>query len=163
MDMGSEASSGSSWPTRVAGLIAEEDERWAELLGLVGSLSAEQLVRPGYYVEGWSAKDALAHIGSWLGLAGAVLERIRFDTYRPDEIDIAALNERFLQANRDVVFRDVLSQGVAARNRMLQAWTALEGSSPDAEWWVRKAGPEHYGEHLPRLHEWVAELTADGR
>jgi hypothetical protein len=152
---------GPSWPTRVAGLIAEEGDRWAELLELVGSLSAEKRERPGYYVEGWSAKDALAHIGSWLGLAGAVLERIRFGTYRPEEIDIGALNERFLQVNRDVAFRDVVSQGVAARNRMLQAWTALEGSSPDAEWWVSKAGPEHYGEHLPRMREWVGELTAD--
>jgi hypothetical protein len=23
---------------------------------------------------------------------------------------------------------------------------------------VRKAGPEHYAEHLPRLREWVKEL-----
>jgi hypothetical protein len=28
----------------------------------------------------------------------------------------------------------------------------------EADRWVRKAGPEHYAEHLPRLREWVKEL-----
>jgi hypothetical protein len=28
---------------------------------------------------------------------------------------------------------------------------------------VRKAGPEHVAEHLPRLEEWVGELEKRGR
>ena len=33
----------------------------------------------------------------------------------------------------------------------------------EATWWVRKSGPEHYDQHVPRLQEWVDELTAPGR
>ena len=28
-----------------------------------------------------------------------------------------------------------------------------------ADVWLRKAGPDHYAEHLPRLREWVKELS----
>ena len=30
---------------------------------------------------------------------------------------------------------------------------------PEADRWIRKAGPDHYTEHLPRLREWVSELA----
>ena len=29
-----------------------------------------------------------------------------------------------------------------------------------ADRWIRKSGPEHYEEHLPRLREWVKEVGA---
>ena len=58
-------------------LMKAEDAGWSELHALVDSLTPEEAERPGYYVEGWSAGDMLAHIGSWLAAAGAVLERIR--------------------------------------------------------------------------------------
>jgi hypothetical protein len=64
---------------------------------------------------------------------------------------------------RDLPLGDVRAQSTAARARMLRAWDTLERSSADAEWWVRKAGPEHYAEHLPRLREWIAELMGGGR
>ncbi|MBA3691120.1 MAG: maleylpyruvate isomerase N-terminal domain-containing protein [Actinobacteria bacterium] len=139
--------------------IDEEDRLWTELHALVGSLPAEKVETPGYFAEGWSAKDLFAHIGSWLAEAGAVLERIRFGTYRPEEIDIDVLNARFYEAMKDVPFATVRSQTTAARNRMLQAWGAVDEREPDAQRWIRKAGPEHYAEHLPRLREWAAELT----
>ena len=139
-------------------LLAEEDRLWTELHGLVDSLPLDGVDRPGYFQEGWTAKDLIAHIGSWLAEAGAVLERIRFGTYRRDEIDIDELNGISLRAMHDLPFQDVRAQGIAARSRMLRAWGALESSSPDADWWIRKAGPEHYAEHLPRLREWVDEI-----
>ena len=55
-------------------------------------------------------------------------------------------------------FRDVRSQTVAARSRMLSAWRSLPEPSPEADRWISKSGPEHYEEHLPRLREWVDEL-----
>jgi hypothetical protein len=30
--------------------------------------------------------------------------------------------------------------------------------SPEADRWIRKSGPEHYAEHVPRLREWVGEI-----
>ena len=139
-------------------LLAEEDRLWTELHSLVDALPPDLVGEPGYFVEGWSAKDLVAHIGSWLAEAGVVLERIRSGTYRPEEIDIDAMNETFFEAMHDVAFADVRAQGVAARNRMLRAWRSLPTESPDADRWIRKAGTEHYAEHLPRLREWVTEL-----
>ena len=93
-----------------------------------------------------------------VGRAGAVLERIRFGTYRQEEIDIDAMNERFYDAMHMVPFTVVRAQGIAARNRMLRAWASLLEDSAEADRWIAKAGPEHYEDHLPRLREWVREL-----
>jgi hypothetical protein len=141
-------------------LMAEEDRRWAELHALVDSLPEDEVGTPGYFAEGWSAKDLVAHIGSWLAEAGVVLERIRFGTYRADELDIDAMNQRFHEAMHDVPFRTVRAQASAARARMLSAWGAVDDGLPEADRWIRKAGPDHYAEHLPRLREWAEELAA---
>lgn len=145
-------------PDAKRALFADEERLWTELHRLVDALPEDRVEEPGYFVEGWSAKDLVAHIGSWLAEAGVVLERIRFGTYRSDEIDVDEMNRAFYVAMHDVPFSVVRAQGVAARNRMLRAWTALSEDSPEADRWISKAGPEHYGEHLPRLREWVREL-----
>jgi len=139
-------------------LLAEEERLWTELHDLIDSLPPDKVEEPGYFEEGWSAKDLVAHIGSWLAEAGVVLERIRSGTYRPEEIDIDAINKTFYDAMHDVPFRDVKAQAFTARNRMLRAWRSLPEGSPEADRWIRKSGPEHYAEHLPRLREWVQEL-----
>jgi Mycothiol maleylpyruvate isomerase N-terminal domain len=141
-------------------LMAAEDAGWDELHALIDSLTPEELERPGYYVEGWSAKDLLAHVGSWLAEAGVVLERIRSGTYRSEEIDVDAMNKLSLEAMKDAPAGEVKAQASAARTRMLQAWAALPEMTPDADFWIRKAGAEHYEEHLTRLREWVPELRA---
>jgi Mycothiol maleylpyruvate isomerase N-terminal domain len=145
-------------PNRSVALLAEEDRLWGELHRLVDSLPEDAVEEPGYFVEGWSAKDLIAHIGSWLAEAGVVLERIRFGTYRPEEIHIDAMNAAFYDAMHDVPFDVVRAQGIAARNQMLRAWGALEKGSAEADRWIAKSGPDHYAEHLPRLREWVEEL-----
>src|SRR5205823_4366213 len=114
-------------------LLNEEDLLWAEVHGLVDSLSVGTVSQPGYYDEGWSAKDLVAHIGSWLAEAGVVLEQIRVGTYRPEEIDIEPMNAAFYAAMRDVSFQDVRAQAFAARNRMLRAWRSLPSGSPEAD------------------------------
>ena len=141
-------------------LLAEEDAGWNELHALMDSLTPEEAERAGYYPEGWSAKDVLAHIGSWLAEAGVVLERIEVGTFRPEEIDIDSMNREFLEALRDIDVQTIRAQASAARTRMLQAWKALPVLTPDALFWIRKSGAEHYQEHLPRLREWVAELKS---
>lgn len=138
--------------------LAQERKCWDELSDLVDPLSDEQVVRPGYFPDGWSVKDMLGHIGTWMAEAGMVLEQIRFGTYRAEEIDVDALNARFLEAMRDMPMDVVRAQASAARARMLRHWAALPECTPEADQWVRKSGPEHYEEHLPRLREWAAEI-----
>ena len=151
---------GMSQPDVARELMTEEERLWSELQGLVDSLPEDLVAEPGYFEEGWSAKDLVAHLGGWLAEAGAVLERIRFGTYRPEEIDIDATNAAVYAAMREVPFPDVRAQGIAARNQMLRAWRSLPESSAEADRWIRKSGPEHYEEHLPRLREWVKEVGA---
>jgi hypothetical protein len=43
---------------------------------------------------------------------------------------------------------------------MLDEWRTLAERNDEAVWWIRKAGNEHYGEHLDRLAEWTDELIA---
>jgi catechol 2,3-dioxygenase-like lactoylglutathione lyase family enzyme len=136
-----------------------EDEGWHELHALIDSLPPGAAERPGYYEEGWSAKDLLAHIGAWLAQAGVALEQIGAGTYRPEEIDVDALNGRFLEVLRDLPFEVVRAQADASRSRMLLASATAPPGDPDAAFWIRKAGPDHYNEHLPRLRQWSAELA----
>ena len=44
-------------------LQAAEDAGWLELNDLIESLSPAQMEEPGYFPEGWSVKDLMAHIG----------------------------------------------------------------------------------------------------
>jgi hypothetical protein len=143
-------------------MMAEEDRLWAELRSTFDAFEPAQALAPGYFPEGWSAKDALAHIGTWLAEAGAALEQIRGGTYvelRTDQLD--ALNARFLEAMHDVPLADVRAQATAARARMLHAWTELSAPDEVAARWIAKSGPEHYREHLPRLREWLRELRGE--
>ena len=135
-----------------------EDGGWHELHALVDSLPADAVEQPGYFEEGWSAKDLVAHIGAWLAQAGVALEQIGSGTYRPNEIDIDALNGRYLEALQTLPFDVIKAQADASRTRMLIASAGVREVNEDAAFWIRKAGPDHYAEHLPRLREWVKEV-----
>ena len=140
--------------------MTAEDAGWDELHALMDSLTPEETVEPGYYPEGWSAKDLLAHIGSWVAEAGVFLLRIRVGTYRHEETDIDAMNRTFLEIMKDVPLQTVRAQASAARARMLLAWGELPELTREAAYWIGKAGAEHYGEHLPRLREWVGQMRS---
>jgi hypothetical protein len=129
--------------TDIRALVEDERRCWGEFQALLASLSPEQAERPGYFLEGWSAKDLLAHVAGWLAEAGQ---------------DIEGRNAVFLEANRPQPLRVVHAEAYAARTRLLQEVGQLVGVTTVADIWLRKAGPEHYAEHLPRLREWVKEL-----
>jgi hypothetical protein len=157
--MNGSGSDGESRPT-ASELLAAEDAGWAELHELMDSLAPEEIERPGYFPEGWSAKDVLAHVGSWLAESGVVLQRIMAGTYRPEEIDVDTMNRTFLEIMKDVPLQTVRAQASAARTRMLIVWGELPELTSEATFWIRKAGAQHYAEHLPRLREWVAQLRS---
>ena len=135
-----------------------EAEAWSRLHGIIDRISPETAGEPGYFEEGWTAKDAIAHLGTWMARGATMLRQIAAGTYREGEIDVDAENERFLEAMRDVPLETVHLQAAAAHSELLAAWAQLPDITPAAAYWVRKAGPEHYAEHLPRLEAWVDEL-----
>jgi hypothetical protein len=145
--------------TDMRALVEDERRCWGEFQALLASLSPEQAERPGYFLEGWSAKDLLAHVAGWLAEAGQVLEQVRVGSFTGRDMNIEGRNAVFLEANRPQPLRVVHAEAYAARTRLLQEVGQLVGVTAVADLWLRKAGPEHYAEHLPRLREWVKQLA----
>jgi hypothetical protein len=136
-----------------------EARGWHTVVELVRSLTTEECVIPGYYVDPpWSVRDVMGHIGTWLAEAGVQFERIQAGTYEGHDVDIDALNAIFLEAMRDQPWQVAWTQANAGRTRMRQAWTELREPSEEAAWWIRKSAVDHYEEHLDRLEEWVGEI-----
>ena len=139
--------------------IAAEQAGWYQLTRLVRSLTTAERLVPGYYLSpAWSVRDLMGHVGTWLAEAEVQLERIRAGTYEGHDIDIDALNAVFLDAMHDQPWEVVWIQANAGRTRMLQALAGLHEPDAEAAWWIRKAGGDHYGEHVGRLREWAREL-----
>ena len=140
-------------------LMRDEDMGWAELHSLLGMLSADDMTRTGVTPE-WSVKDQLGHLASWWAEAASGLERIRLGTYRPEKLDIDALNATFYEAMKDLDTSTVMAELHASRNRALEELGRLPELTPPAEEWFVESGPGHYGEHLPDLRKFVGSLTA---
>lgn len=138
--------------------LAGEADAWHRLHELIDRLTVETAAIPGYFEEGWTAKDAVAHLGTWMARAATMLRQMTAGTYREGEVDVDAENERFLAAMRDIPLETVHLQIASARAELLRAWAALPEITPAARYWVRKAGPDHVAEHLPRLEAWVGSL-----
>lgn len=146
-------------PSPDARALPGEAEAWHRLHAIMDRVTPETGDRPGYFEEGWTAKDAIAHLGTWMAQGAQMLRRIAAGTYRDDEIDIDAENARFLEAMRDIPLATVHLQVASAHGELLAAWAQLPEVTDAAAYWVRKAGPDHLEEHLPRLEQWIEELT----
>ena len=149
-------------PPRDPAMLAEielEASRWAEITALAERLSPDERVAPGYFVEpDWSVKDLIAHLGSWQAVARSELLDLAIRQHAAHDFDLDRRNAETLAAHKDEPWESVWSDATAARSWMLEAWFGLRGRSVEADRWVRKAGAEHYDEHLDRLREWTAEL-----
>jgi hypothetical protein len=99
-------------------------------------------------------------VGTWLAEAEVQFQRISAGTYEGHDIDIDGLNAAFLEAMAGQPWEVAWVQANAARTRMLEEWYDLREPTHEAGWWIRKCAAEHYGDHLERLREWVAELVA---
>jgi hypothetical protein len=137
---------------------------WYEIAALVRSLTRDECLEPGYYRDpDWSVRDVVGHVGTWLAEAQVQLQRISAGTYEGHDIDIDALNATFLAALADQPWEVAWLQATAGRSRMIEEWYRLREPNDEAAWWIRKAGGDHYDEHVPRLREWVAELVGRRR
>ena len=139
--------------------IDAERTGWYELAELVRSLSPAECLVPGYYRNpDWTVRDLVAHLGAWLAEAEVQLERMFGGTYDGHDVNVDALNAQFLEAMHDQPWEVAWTMANAARTRMLQDWYVLPARDEEATWWVDKSGGYHYGQHIPHLREWVAEL-----
>ena len=146
-------------PTDYRSEVDLEHAHWSEIGALVRLLSRDERIVPGYFSDpDWTVKDLAAHLGVWLAEAATELTNIAANAYEPRDLDVDMRNAETLAAWRDEPWDVVWGHAVAGRANMLQRWFALRAPSDPADLWVRKAGAEHYGEHLPQLRAWVAEL-----
>jgi hypothetical protein len=143
---------------RTANELEAEAGAWQRFHAVMYRITPDIAEVPGYFAEGWTAKDAVAHIGTWMAEGAQMLRRIAAGTYQDGEIDVDAENARFLAAMHDIPLDTVHLQAASARAELRRAWAELPEVTPAAEYWLRKAGPEHLAEHLPRLEAWVDEL-----
>jgi hypothetical protein len=141
-------------------LIELEDRAWAEFRSLLDRFSKDQLGELGYY-EDWSVKDLMAHLGCWMAEAARVLEQLRSGSYSSWDHDVEELNLEWWQTWREVDLDTVWAELHSSHARMLDEWDRIPSDRLDevADLWFRESGPEHHEEHLPRLREWVEELT----
>ena len=152
-----------SVPWRVEEAHAAEVEleraRWKAITAFVELLGEDERLAPGYYADpAWSVKDLVAHLGAWMAEARVQLLDIGARSYVPHEVDIDARNAATLAATATEPWDRVWARTNGARAWMLEAWFELSAPDEAANQWVRKAGAEHYGEHLGRLRDWVTEL-----
>jgi len=139
--------------------IEAEHRGWYEIVGLVRSLTREERLEAGYQRDpDWTVRDVVAHVGTWLAEAQAQFERMGAGTYEGHDVDVDALNAAFLAAMAGQPWDVAWVQANAGRNRLLHAWHQLRQPTDEAAWWIRKSAADHYGQHLGRLREWVAEL-----
>ena len=141
--------------------VEAERAGWYELVSLVRRLTPDECIAPGYYRDPeWTVRDLVAHIGTWLAEAEVQLERMVGGSYEGHDIDIDAVNARLLEGMHGQPWDVAWTMANAARTTMLQDWFALPARDAESAWWVGKSGGQHYGQHLPRFREWVAELEA---
>jgi hypothetical protein len=139
--------------------LEAERSGWYEVAELVRSLTPEECLTPGYYRKpDWAVRDLVAHLGTWLAEAEVQFERMNAGTYEGHDVDVDALNAMLLAAMEGQPWEVAWVQANAGRTRMLDEWSDLDEPTDEVTWWIRKAGGDHYADHLARLREWVAEL-----
>lgn len=146
-------------------LLAMIRRDYATLEALVGGLSDAQKTAPALD-DGWSVKDALAHISAWERTAAGWLEAVERgeSPERPEVADTDATNARFHAAAQDRALALVLDESrashaalVAVVERLSDAmlndkrpfgfrlWHVVDGNSA-----------EHYREHIEQIEQWLA-------
>jgi hypothetical protein len=138
-------------------LLAEEDSGWREMTALFEQVPKERFEEPSVTPEGWSAKDVMFHVVSWLDEASDALDRERAGTPDPEGLDTDAKNTGFFEVSQALDANEVRSRLHPARDRMHRAWTALEAPTPDAWEWFNESGPRHYAEHVKDLRAWIGQ------
>jgi hypothetical protein len=147
-------------------LLRREAEAWSRIDGVVDAIAPDDLVRPGYTVDGWSVKDMMAHVAAWSNLAASILDEIAAGTWSGHHVSdepggTDRLNAEWLERDRALDLDAVRSSWHSARARLLESFGDLGEITPYADEWFEESGPSHYAEHLPDLETWVERLRAE--
>jgi hypothetical protein len=154
--MTDDANQGQDTIQQRADLLQRSREAHGKLEALLGSLSDEEMTRPGV-TDDWSVKDHLVHLTWWeqrviLMLSGAAdpISAIPNGQEGDDTI-----NAHVHEQNQQRSLEDVR----AAFNRSYQEMMDLIATAPEdvlsAKYaWISSNAAEHYDEHLRMLQAW---------
>ena len=142
-----------------AQLIAEVNQARAELLAAIDRFSEEQMTAPA--LDGWTAKDHLAHIAAWDELRFYEISRVaRGDRGAFTDItgqQVEAFNSWTFGLRRDWPLAQVMRELGYARSRVLQAIAACPDShlpeAAEGRGRIRRAAG-HDREHAGYISEW---------
>jgi hypothetical protein len=154
-----------SWMTKET-FLAEIRASHEPLAAVVGTLAEGAWAEPLPDMDGWTRKDALAHVGWWSDHSARVVTALRAgeEPYdRAPDFDIHAQNRSILEQFRDRDPGEVRAYEAAAFERLVAAveaasdedlftaerflWLGDETLATAIEWDSTK----HYAEHLPHL------------
>ena len=139
-------------------LLREENQGWGRLLDVLAAVPTDRLEEPTLTPEGWSAKDAMFHVGYWLEDCSRVLAAIAegtFDAAIENSVDIRSINDEGFIRSRDMDLGTVRTALLAAREHARAAFAALETVGPQAWEWFEESGPLHYAKHVEDLDAWL--------
>lgn len=157
-------------------LLAAVEQGWREWQSFLALLTPRQMVDPGM-ANGWSVKDAIAHIAFYEDWVGTFIRTRTWPRARHPSLDTWDMDERndaFFALNKDRDLDDVLAESERVHGALVKAISALTdnkyhdrnllGTPPDDEWSIEKMVDgntfRHYPEHIAMIRAW---LQTDGK
>jgi hypothetical protein len=137
-------------------LLTAEDAGWRDLHEVFAAVPEGRFDEPGVTPEGWSPKDTMFHVGAWLAMCTAVLERIRAGSGDEDDMTTEARNAAWFAMSRELDAGTVRAEMEAARVCARRCFGSLAEVTPEARSWFEESGPLHYAEHAKDLRDWLA-------
>jgi len=122
-------------------LTAQEAASWAAF---------EPRLRTGEgLAPGWTPSEVAGHLAFWMERCARMLEASATGPVEDGdfEVDIDAENDARRAGWAAAPLDEALASAVAARQRLLTAWSALEDPSGSAASWFAGDTFEHYDEH----------------
>ena len=148
-------------------LVAELEAARGEFTAALAEVEPDLLLAPGLVGE-WSARELIAHIGYWTGLAAEALhsaEQGRLADFGEDELDVDERNEVVARVAAETDLATVRQREEAAYAAMLTRLKRVDPAVLDdkvsygdsLERVIQDDGAEHYREHALDLRAWFHE------
>jgi hypothetical protein len=153
-------------PDDLQALEREVVEARAEFMAALEQMDPALLTAPGLLGE-WSARELLAHLGYWAGLAAEALHAAsedRTESFGADDLEVDERNAVVARVASETELATVRQREQAAYEALLEA---LRGADPawleervsygdSLEQVVRDDGAEHYREHAADIRAWFS-------
>ncbi len=155
-----------------ATLLEDTQKGYDDFGHLLSSLTNEQMTTPTMD-NGWSVKDAIAHLTAWQQRPIALLQAVRDNQELPDptpNMSVDEINEMFYQQNKSLPLDRALANLHAVQQQTMAALQASSeedlnmpiawlGNRPVVQWVIGN-NSEHYQEHIGYIQTWLQQTKS---